>query len=158
MSGGFGLGYKVQVRNLRTWEGDMMATMDAGDVFVFHTWGGSFELRAGDEVGVRYGGVLNRDVAVRRVERVSHKGKRVRLDDGREFNHRNSLVGASPRNDTCLVPIEEARELKDPRRSTEAMVKVLRDISHLADQLARQHGAPLDAGKKTELLALIEQL
>ena len=128
------------------------------DVFRCSTWNGPLELRAGDEVGVMPGGLTDRVPTIRRVAKVTHKGKRVRLDDGREYNHRAELVGRSKWSSQRLIPVDKARKESDPRQSKHAMAKLLGDITHLANSLAREHGAPLPAEKKAELLDLVERL
>lgn len=128
------------------------------DVFTCSTWNGPLELRVGDEVGVMPGGYSNRIPTVRRVAKITHKGRRVRLDEGSEFNERGTLVGTSTYNRSRLMSADKARQLADPRQSSAALTKVLADVAYLANQLAREHGAPLPAEKKAELLSLVERL
>jgi hypothetical protein len=143
-----------------------MATTEQMEyVFTCNTWHGQIELRAGDEVGVVPGGYGERPPTVHRVVKVTHKGQRVRLDNGREFNGRGRPVGdvrgfgSSPR----LISAEQARQQTDPRRTRAALIHHLDKLCDLlAAEIRRVNEqsdfAPLSAEQKAALVAMIEAM
>lgn len=131
------------------------------DLFVCSSWGGKLALRVGDEVGVSSGNFGVPKVLT--VARITHKGRRARMSDGREFNERGSPVGSDSWSRANLMSAEKARREADPKNNLRAFDHA---IGHLRDKLSailRTHAAaeeftPLTDTERAELMALIEKM
>jgi hypothetical protein len=127
------------------------------DVFVC----GSMTLRVGDDVGVSDGG-FGGVPTVKKVERITHKGKRVRLECGSEFNNTGRSVGGSSYNRRYLMPADKARKLADPRDNRRAMLKAANDVCEKLRQITNAHDGPdftpITESERAELIAMIQRM
>ena len=129
------------------------------DVFVCR----EMTLSVGDEVGVSAGG-LGGVPTIHTVTRVTHKGKRVRLDDSSEFNDRGHRVGSTSYNSRYLMTPEKARKLADPRDNFRAMSHASDRIIDRLNSIVRRRGSladefvPLTDDERAELMVMIERM
>ncbi len=145
-----------------------MTKQTAPEAFTCSTWDGQLTLRVGDDVGVMRGGVFDRVPTIRRVDRITHNGKRCRLDDGSEWNHHGERVGGSssyhrPR----LLRADKARDLADPRQNVHALDRQLGRLKDLIDKVIQSRSTadarcqpfvPLTEDERNQMIALIRQL
>lgn len=132
------------------------------NLFVCSTWSGPLTLRVGDEVGVVGPGYFPGPPTVCRVERITHKGKRCRVDGGREFNERGRETGDRSQP-ARLIPAEKARQDADPRNKLKAFTHALDRLRNRLSAITRVHAEseefqPLTVEERAELLAAIERL
>jgi len=132
-------------------------------VFRCHTWNGEMTLRVGDEVGVIPGGYGSNVPIICRVVKVSHGGRRVTLDDGRQFTERNRPVGSSGYGHARLTSADSARKLADPKQSLSAFVHEMDELRERAQKAIKARSSseqfiPLTDDERRELLAIIDRM
>lgn len=138
------------------------APVASSELFVCSTWSGPLALRVGDEVGLVGPGYFPGPPTVCRVERITHKGKRCRVDGGREFNERGRETGDRSQP-ARLIPAEKARKDADPRNSLKAFTHRMDRLRDKLAAITRRHAeaeefTPLTAEERAEILALVETL